>query len=124
MPGAEEGGAVKNPSIHRRFANSVAGIRDGWRRERSFRTHLGFSAAGLAMLCAVRPEPGWWLALLLALALGLAMELMNGAVEALADHLHPEVHPGIRVVKDMASGAVLLVNLGAMAVAAAILAAL
>jgi undecaprenol kinase len=46
----------------------------------------------------------------------LAAELMNSAFEALVDHLHPERHPEIRVIKDVASGAVLLTSIGALVV--------
>lgn len=113
---------MKNAGMHRRVAYSLAGIRDGWRRERSFRTHAALTALAIATLCLLRPSPAWWLALGIALAVGLAMELFNGALEALIDHLHPELHAEIRVAKDMASGGVLLVNLAALAIAAAMIA--
>jgi diacylglycerol kinase len=37
-------------------------------------------------------------------------------LEALVDHLHPETHPEIRVVKDMAAASVLLVSIGALVI--------
>ncbi|CAI2934434.1 protein of unknown function [Aminobacter niigataensis] len=43
----------------------------------------------------------------------MAAELFNSALETLVDRLHPEIHPEIRVVKDMAAAAVLLICLGA-----------
>ena len=42
----------------------------------------------------------------------LAAELVNTAIEHLADHLHPELHPKIKLVKDCAAAAVLVVVLG------------
>lgn len=48
-----------------------------------------------------------WLWLLICIALVIALEMVNTAVETLADHLHPERHPEIKVVKDVAAGAVL-----------------
>jgi diacylglycerol kinase (ATP) len=39
---------------------------------------------------------------------------MNSALEALVDQLHPERHPEIRVIKDMAAGSVLLASIGAL----------
>jgi diacylglycerol kinase (ATP) len=51
----------------------------------------------------------------------LAAELLNTAVEHLADHLHPELHPHIKAVKDCAAAAVLIASLGALAVAIALL---
>ena len=54
-------------------------------------------------------------------ALVLAAELFNTAIERLADHLHPQLHPEIRIVKDCAAAAVLCVSLGAIGVAIALL---
>jgi undecaprenol kinase len=46
--------------------------------------------------------------------------MFNTAIEHLADHLHPEIHPHIRTVKDCAAAAVLIASLGAVAVAVAL----
>ena len=46
--------------------------------------------------------------------------MFNTAIEHLADHLHPDIHPSIRAVKDCAAAGVLLASLGAMAVAVAL----
>lgn len=48
----------------------------------------------------------------------MAFEALNSAPERLIDHLHPEIHPEIGIVKDMAAGAVLLLSGGAVIVAA------
>ena len=101
---------MKNSGIALRAAYSLAGLRDAWRRERSFRAHLGFTAALLLLLVTLRPEPLWWCLLLLGAATGMALEAMNGAVEALADLVEPRRHPQVRIVKDMASAADFLVN--------------
>jgi len=50
-----------------------------------------------------------------------AAELFNTAIEHLADHLHPDVHSQIRIVKDCAAAAVLVTVLGALGVALALL---
>jgi diacylglycerol kinase (ATP) len=111
---------MKNNAIHRRFLFGIAGIREGYRRERSFRTHLAFSSAAAGMLFVLQPSATLSALLICALAMSLGLELMNGAIEGLVDHLHPEVHPAIGSVKDMASGGALITNLGAIAVALAI----
>lgn len=49
-----------------------------------------------------------WVALILCIAFVMAMELMNTAVEHLCNLVHREFHPGIRIIKDMAAGAVLI----------------
>lgn len=109
---------MKSRPFHKRLACAAAGIREGWRREKSFRSHLLFATAAMAALIVLRPAPAWWAIVLLTIALVLALELVNGAMEALIDHLHPEIHPQIRVVKDMAAGGVLIIAIAALAVAA------
>lgn len=69
------------------------------------------AALGL-LLVSVLDVPSLWCALLVeAMMLGIVLELINAAVEALADHLHPGVHPRIGAVKDMIAAAVLITNL-------------
>ena len=54
----------------------------------------------------------------------LAAEMFNTAIERLSDHLHPDQHPEIRVVKDCAAAGVLIVSAGAVGVGIALLIAL
>ena len=72
-----------------------------------------FAAALLALLC-FRPGPVWWALVLLASAAVVAAELLNTAIERLADELHPNDSPGIRIVKDCAAAGVLVAALGAL----------
>lgn len=46
--------------------------------------------------------------LLLCIGLVLGLEIINSSIEALCDTLHPERAEGIKQVKDMAAGAVLI----------------
>jgi diacylglycerol kinase (ATP) len=110
---------MKNQPFHSRLGFALAGIASSLRSERSFRIHAAAVVAVAAVLLWLRPAPFWWAAVALASALVLAAELVNTAIEHLADHLHPEVHPGIRRVKDCAAAAVLVASCGALAVAAA-----
>ena len=59
-------------------------------------------------LVVLRPAAVWWGVILLTTGLVLAAELFNAAIEALVDHLHPDRHPEIQTVKDMAAGAVVV----------------
>lgn len=49
-----------------------------------------------------------WLAILLCFALVIGLEMVNTAIELLADKLHPEKNEQIGRVKDVAAGAVLV----------------
>lgn len=114
---------MKNRPFSERLGFALAGVREGWRRERSFRTQAGFGVLAVIVLVVLRPGIVWWAIVSFVAAAVLAMELVNGALETLMDHLHPDVHPEIRVVKDMAAASVLLLSLAALAVAILLLVA-
>ena len=110
----------KNQSLLRRFGFALAGLVHGVRSEHSMRLQAIVFALVLAALAGLRPGPIWWAAVMLASAGVLAAELLNTAIETLADHLSPQIHPQIRVVKDCAAAAVFVTVLGAVAVAIAL----
>jgi undecaprenol kinase len=110
----------KNQPFVERLRFALAGIAHGLRAEHSVRFHACAFAAVLAVLVWFRPEPEWWAITLLTSAAVMAAELFNTAIEHLADHLHPEIHPSIRIVKDCAAAGVLVTSLAAIAVAIAL----
>lgn len=106
----------KNQSLARRVRFAAAGLLLGLRAERSFRFEAAVFGLVVIALLVFRPGAVWWAVVMLASAAVLAAELFNTALERLTDHLHPQVHPEIRTVKDCAAGAVLIAALGAVAV--------
>jgi diacylglycerol kinase (ATP) len=111
----------KNQSFLTRLCFACAGVAHGLRTERSLRVQSLALLAVLITLATVRPAPLWWAIVLLACGAVLAAELFNTAVERLADLLHPDIHPEIRIVKDCAAAGVLLTSCGAVGVAIALL---
>jgi len=109
----------KNRSIHFRLRCALAGIRSAVKSEHSMRVHAGAAALVVFALLLLRPAPAWWALAGLAISGVIGAELFNTALERLADHLHPELHAEIRVVKDCAAAAVLVLTAGALCVAAA-----
>ncbi|MDI3318829.1 diacylglycerol kinase family protein [Pinibacter soli] len=49
-----------------------------------------------------------WIAILLCIGFVWTMELINTAIEKIMDHLHPDMHLNVKLIKDMAAGAVLI----------------
>ncbi len=87
---------------------SLAGLRSAFRHEAAFRQEL---ALGIPMLLLVPfVAPGRWQALLLAGSVVAVwiVELLNSAVEALADTISTEHHPMLGRAKDIGSAAVML----------------
>jgi len=111
--------AHKARSHYHRVTFALAGLRHAWQAERGVRLHLLAVLVVAGVLAWLRPPAEWWALAALACALVIAAELLNTAVEALADHLHPERDPAIAIVKDCAAAGVLIASLGALAVAGA-----
>lgn len=105
--------------FHRRLRDALRGLLRALRGERSLRTHVLAACAVLAVLLLLRPTPLWWAIAALACGLVIAAELLNTALETLADRLHPEHDPAIGAAKDIAAAAVLVAAVAALAVALA-----
>lgn len=110
----------KNQPFRLRLQYAVAGVVAGLRSEHSLRYQVVALAGAVVVLSVFRPEPIWWAAVALSGGAVISAELFNTALEHLADHLHPESHPQIQVVKDCAAAAVLMASCGALGVAIAL----
>ena len=79
--------------------------------QRNLQVHLTATllASGLSLYLQIsRLE---WILLLLTFALVWMAEMVNTALEATLDHLAPEIHPQVKIAKDVAAGAVLVAAL-------------
>ncbi|WP_055436970.1 diacylglycerol kinase [Lacinutrix algicola] len=57
-----------------------------------------------------------WCLQILVIAMVMAIEGVNTAIEEIADFIHPEHHPKIGLIKDLAAGAVFIMAVAAVAV--------
>ena len=105
---------MKGQSFYRRLAFAINGLYLAFLREPSLRYHV-FACIGVI----THPQPIWWAMGALAVGLVMATELFNTAIETLADRLHPELHPEIGAVKDIAAAAVLMSSIIALLIATA-----
>ena len=111
----------KNQPFGLRLRCALAGLVTGVRTEHSLRFQLVALAGAILVLAFFRPEPIWWAAVALSSAAVLAAELFNTALEHLADHVQPENHPQIQIVKDCAAAGVLVASCGALGVGVALI---
>jgi diacylglycerol kinase (ATP) len=102
---------MKNQRFHQRLGYALNGIASALRTEASFRQQCIATLCVILVLAWRRPPMMWWAFLLIMCGMVLAAELFNSALEAALDHLHPELHPAIRIAKDCAAGAVLLLSI-------------
>nr|WP_301288817.1 MULTISPECIES: diacylglycerol kinase [Methylorubrum] len=102
--------------------NSWRGLVHGGRTERAVRLELVLLALGLPVALVLGGSLWVRVALIASLLLMLGAELLNTAIEKLCDHLHPDRHERIGIVKDLASaGAFLTQVIAALIWAAAVI---
>jgi undecaprenol kinase len=113
--------SYKNQRFRARLGFALRGFAHAMRSEASLRVQALAGAAALVALLVLRPAAVWWALVLLASAAVVSAELFNTAIEHLADLLHPQQSPDVRVLKDCAAAGVLIAVLGALGVAVALL---
>jgi diacylglycerol kinase (ATP) len=86
--------------------NSLRGLRYAIVREAAVREEAIVFALAVPIGVFVAPGPAWYVAMIVALLVLLAVELLNTAIEKLADHVTREHHPEIGMIKDFGSAAV------------------
>lgn len=109
----------KNRAFFRRLAFALHGLQVAWRGESSFRTHVVVALLVIVAAAMLQATPVWWAVLILTISAVISVELINTAIEHLADHVQPEFNEDIKRVKDVAAAAVLVTSLAAVAVAVA-----
>jgi diacylglycerol kinase (ATP) len=114
-------GEMKNRPFLARLGFAVAGLRTVARRERSFRTQSALALGAIVATALLRPGFVWTAVILITIAIVLALEMMNAALEYLADRVHPEHSIEIKHAKDASAGAVLLASIASVCVGALML---
>lgn len=98
------------------FGYAYSGIRATFSTELNFRFHFFamLTALGLGFFLSISIQE--WLWVFLAIALVMALELVNTALEALANLVSLEFHPLVKKAKDATAGAVLVISVFALLV--------
>jgi len=90
------------------FGYSLAGLRAAVRHEAAFRQELALGLPLIALALFIAPSRWAALAMTGSIALVWVVELLNSALEALADAVSVERHPLLGRAKDLGSAAVML----------------
>ena len=86
--------------------NSFRGLKAAARSDAAVREELIACALAVPAGSLLAPSLAWYVAMIAALLFVLAVEMLNTSIEKLADHVTPERHPHIGIIKDMGSAAV------------------
>lgn len=89
------------------FKYATNGVWYFFLHERNGRIELCFAIAVILIGIGFKISNLEWLSILLSIGLIVSAEMMNSAIERLCDIVQEEYHPIIKVIKDMAAGAVL-----------------
>jgi len=109
------------PGWAEKFSVAGRGLFVAMSQEKSFVGHFVVTAAVLAAGLALGISRLEWCIIVLCMMAGLSTELLNTAIERLSLAVTQEFNPHIRDALDIASGAVLIISLGASALGALVL---
>ena len=98
------------------FSYAIQGLRTMFMSEHNARVHLFFSILAIIFGLYLRIDRVEWLFVGLAITLVFCMELMNSAIEYLADTVTKDIDPGIKKAKDLAAAGVLIAAIFAVSV--------
>lgn len=90
------------------FSFALQGLQRCLAQEKNFRIQYFLALFVIAAGFYFSISSQEWISILICIALVLSLEIINSAIEKLADFACPSVNPAIKTIKDMAAGAVLL----------------
>lgn len=105
---------MKNQYFMKRIGFALNGINEAFKSESSFRAQVVLGVVAIVYFAWLDVTAIWWALLVFIIALVLSAELFNTSIELLIDHLHPELHPKIKVIKDLSAGGVYMVSVAAI----------
>lgn len=108
--------------LFRSFCDAWHGLVYVWKNEQNFQIQVLVAVLVLIAMIYFRPRKYEIIVLLILIVSVLTMELMNTALEYLADLFKPRLHPYVGLIKDIMAGAVLLTSIGAFIIGIIILA--
>lgn len=98
------------------FSYAFNGLRLLILHEHNARIHAVAAIGAIAMGWYYQIAVYEWIAIIFAIALVVAFEIVNSAIEKLADVVSPHYQPGIKKVKDLAAAAVLVAAIAAFVI--------
>jgi undecaprenol kinase len=102
------------------FIYAWGGIKTSFKSEANFKIHMVAAIVAIALGILLNLSNTEWCAIIFCIAFVLSMEMMNTAIEKLCDVVHKDTHPVIKMVKDIAAGAVLVAAVSSLIIGAII----
>jgi diacylglycerol kinase len=111
-----------HPTFFKGMMHAIHGVRHVFRHERNARVHLGFAILAFLVGLFLQVSPVELAAVFFAVVLVFLAEIFNTAIERTLDLIDIRENARIKLIKDMAAGAVLVAAAAAMLIGVAIFA--
>src|SRR5687767_8044937 len=90
---------------------ALQGVKQFFSRDRNGKIQTVIGITAIILGCTVSLSSVQWLLVLFCIGLVISLEMINSAIEKYCDLVTTDFHPGIKVIKDVAAGAVLIASL-------------
>ena len=90
---------------------ALQGIKQFFSRDRNGQIQMVIGITAIILGFTVSLTPFQWLLVLFCIGLVISLEMINSAIERFCDLVTTEFHPGIKIIKDVAAGAVLVASI-------------
>lgn len=90
------------------FKFAFDGVKDAFKSERNFKIHISVAVIVIVISLILKLNPMEWVSIILVIGFVLVSEMFNTSIELLLDYLNPEIHPSVKIIKDLSAGAVLI----------------
>ena|SRR5688572_6066110 len=87
------------------------GIKQFFSRERNAKIQTVIAIIAIALGFTLSLSSFQWMLVLFCIGLVISLEMINSAIEKYCDLVTTDFHPGIKIIKDVAAGAVLIASL-------------
>ena len=83
-------------------------------RNAMIQTIVGLTAIALGFIVSISSYQ--WLLVLFCIGLVISLEMINSAIEVFCDMVTTDFHPQIKIIKDVAAGAVLVASIASLVI--------
>ena len=90
---------------------ALQGIKQFFSRDRNGKIQIVFGAIAIILGFTVSLTSFQWILVLFCIGQVISLEMINSAIERYCDLVSTDFHPGIKTIKDMAAGAVLMASI-------------
>lgn len=111
---------MKKQPFYKAISNAFCGIRYFFLHERNGKLQLIISVFAIALAVGLRLSKAELLITIVCCVVVISLEMVNTTIENLCNLVQEEYHPAIKIIKDVAAGAVLLASIASIVIAAII----